>query len=174
MLEHTHTLHTFWKGTLSQASLKENITTHSLSEHILTHCQPIKFGRKSWNTLTSWTRFRRTLSAGPVLTEIYKTDSPTAHILRVHCQPVQFEIPVHTHFLDTFWEGTISWSSLTGNSKTDLHPEHILRALLASPVGQKVHTHMLDTFWEGIVSQSSIAGNSRTHSHAGHILRGQC
>src|SRR6266571_4698400 len=78
---HTHSLDTFSESTVSQSSLAENARTHSQAGHIFReHCQPVQFGRKSQNTLTSWTHFQRALSASPV------------------CQ----KMPGHPHMLDTF------------------------------------------------------------------------
>jgi len=125
--------------------------------------------------LTFWTHFERALSASLVWQAM----------------------PGHTHILDTFWEITVSQSSLAGNARTHSLPGHILRGhcqpvqfgrkcqvtltywthFEISTVSQSVwqampgHTHSLDTFWKSTVSQSSLAGNARSHSHTGHILR---
>jgi len=217
---HTHTLDKFWESTVSQSSLAGNARPHSHTGHILReHCQPIQFGRKCQATLTPWTHFERPLSASPLWKKLpghthfldtfwestvsqsslkgnARPHSQTGHILREHCQPIQFgrkcqatltgwthferalsaspvwkEMPGHTHLLNTFWESTVSQSTLAGNARPHSHTGHILRALSASPLWQKMpgHTHFLDTFWESTVSQSTLKGNARPHSQPGHI-----
>jgi len=152
-------------------------------------------------TLTFWTHFERALSASPVwqempghthildtlwestvsqssLTGNARSHSHTGHILREHCQPVQFgkkcqvtltrwahleralsaspvwqEMPGHTHPLDTFWESTVSQASLAENARSHLQTGHI---------------------WENTDSQSTLIGNARSHLQTAHILREHC
>jgi len=102
----THPLDTFSESTVSQSSLTRNAWTHSPPGHIFReHCQPVQFGSKCLDTLTSWTHFERALSASPV----------------------REEMPRHTHMLDTFSESTVSQSSLAANAWTHSPPGHILR-----------------------------------------------
>jgi len=153
---HTHILDTFWESTVSQSTLAENARPHSLSGHILReHCQPVHFERNCQATLTAWTHFERALSASPVWQEM----------------------PGHTHPLDTFWETTVSQSTLAGNTRPHSQPEHILR-----DHGQPVHfgrkyqaTLTAWTHLERPQSDSPVwQGNARPHSHPGHILREHC
>jgi len=81
--------------------------------------------------------------------------SQSGHILREHCQPVQFERKCQATL--TVWT-------------------HFERALSASPVWQEMpgHTYFLYTFSESTVSQSSLTENARPHSQTGHIFREHC
>jgi len=176
---HTYSLDTFWESTVSK----------------------VQFGRKCHVTLTPWTHFERALLVKPSLAGNARSHSLPGHILREHCQqcPVWQEMPGHTHFLDTFWESTVS--KVQFDRKCHSHPGHILREhCKQSPVFQEMpgHTHILDTFWESTVSKvqfgrkcqvtltfwthferallakSSFAGNARSHSQPGYILREHC
>jgi len=144
---HTHSLDTFWEGTVRKVQFSHITLTYwthfesALSANPLWQKMPhhthfldtfwestvskVQLGRKCQVTLTYWTHFESQQS------------------------PVWQAMPCHTHILDTFWESTV-FQEMPG------------------------HTHSLDTFWKGTVRQSSLAGNSRSHSQPGHILRGHC
>ena len=101
-------------------------------------------------------------------------------------------MPDHTHSLDTFWESTVSHSSLAGNARSHSPPGQFLRqhcqlvhsenarscsrsgqrALSASQFSRKCQVTL--TFWthfDRALSTSPVWQVMPCHSHTRHILR---